>query len=675
MLGVAIRKLNMLSRFSPRSFLISLWQRVPGGSTGAKAVWLWHLLAILVLWRVLDDLKVPKVFESDVFTPKPNKFSDIIAMGLWRGGRIHIGVSAAVLLTVRWWGKEGAATAETRMPAPQSRGWWFWPLLGVILLTALVVRWPRMGLSYWGDEGWALRFYGHGKYEPLRGDDMQGPLKFVPVRWKDVIWDDQTGGNHYLFSALQKVTMDTWRAVKGLPPDAFDETISRLPLLAGGLGSIVAIALFLGWLGRPNAGLLGALYFALHPWHIRYSTEARGYILMLLFFTLAVWALFHALRSGTWRSWVLFGAAELLAIYSWKIAVLPFAAINGLVVLGLLLRKDLPWAARSRTLMRLLIVNATAGALFTAVVMPCTLQSPRALERLKHTGKPMDQKWLENSLSGLLSGTPWRRDAADNPTEHPMREALLASPLGVGFGLISLLGLLVGGAVVCFRARPEQGLLWLLVILSAVAGICVFKWVLGIEWIFWYSFFTILPLAFFTALGLDALLAQSVKPWRIAVRPAQKMVGAVVLALGLLVPLAAFSLSQPQIELMARQPYESNREAFQLTRGKHEPWGFTGESKVITCWLWRHIELYDPRADMKVRDAKRLRERMAEADAIGGHLYYVVGQRAFFRAINSDMQALLDDPALFEKLAVLWAEEDIHIKEIYRYRGKAASAP
>jgi len=38
-----------------------------------------------------------------LFTPKPDKFSDIIAMGLWRGcGLIHIGVSGLVLLTVRW---------------------------------------------------------------------------------------------------------------------------------------------------------------------------------------------------------------------------------------------------------------------------------------------------------------------------------------------------------------------------------------------------------------------------------------------------------------------------------------------------------------------------------------------------------------------------------------------
>lgn len=657
----------------PPQILLRIWHSIPGGSTGGRLIWLWHLVALIFVALILKDLKLPKVFEPDVFTPKPNKFSEILAVGLWRGGLLHLGVSLLILCTVRWWGRPDTdvAIADTRMREVRQRSWWFWPLLGLILFTALMLRWPRMDLSYWGDEGWALRYYGHGKYEPMDGKSLQGPLRFVPVRWTDVFWDDQTGGNHYLFSILQKLTMDSWRAIKGQPPEAFDETISRLPLLAGGLGSIVAIALFLSWLGRPNAGLLAALYFALHPWHIRYSTEARGYILMLLFFTLTVWALLRALRRGTWGAWVLFALAELLAIYSWKIAILPFALINGFIILWLLLRRDSgwSWSTRLASVVRLVVVNLTAGAIFTMLVMPCTLQSPRALERLKHTGKPMGQKWLVNSLSGLLVGTPWQRDAADNPTEHPVREALAVAPLRVGFGLFSAVGLIAAGLITLARIRPEQAILWLLVIASAIAGICVFKWVMRIEWIFWYSFFTILPLAVFSSLGLDSLFCAAASEWRRAASPLRKSLAVMALLFVVLMPVSSFAVSLPQIELMDEQAYEPKREAFEITRGKHEPWGYTGPSKVITCYLWRHIHLYDPRADLYVRNANRLRERMAEADAMDGHLYYVVSMRGFFREFNKDLQAMLDDPVLFEKVATLWAEEDIHTHEVYRYKG------
>jgi len=75
-----------------------------------------------------------------------------------------------------------------------------------------------------------------------------------------------------------------------------------------GSGSIVAIALFLaGWADRMP-GIL--TLFALQPWHIRYGAEARGYILMLLFFTLAIWALpclaqrHVAVMGAVWRGGV-----------------------------------------------------------------------------------------------------------------------------------------------------------------------------------------------------------------------------------------------------------------------------------------------------------------------------------------------------------------------------------
>jgi hypothetical protein len=70
-----------------------------------------------------------------------------------------------------------------------------------------------------------------------------------------------------------------------------------------------------------------------------------------------------------------------------------------------------------------------------------------------------------------------------------------------------------------------------------------------------------------------------------------------------------------------------------------------------------------------VRDARRLAERMAEADSMNGHLYFIVSQRDLFTAMNRDLKTMLEDPQLFEKIATLWAQEDIHTKVIYRYLG------
>jgi len=661
-----------------RSLLATAWSHVPGQSHGARVLWTWHFLALIGLILMLKDWKLPSEWPTDLLNGKPPKFSAVLQLGLWKGGIIHACVSALIVGSVQWWSRAKPCPIETQFPQPQPSRWWFWPVLLVIIVGATSLRLPRMAHSYWGDEGWALRYYGHGKYEAVSGDDMQGPIKFKPVTWSRVLWDDQTGGNHYLFSILQKLTMDTWRSWKGLPVTAFDEAVSRLPLLLGGLASIAAIALFLRWLGRPRAGLFAAAFFAIHPWHIRYSTEARGYILMVFFFTLAVWALLYALRSDRWRGWLWLAALQFLAVYSWKVAALPFLTITSIVSLALLLKRGegAPTIGeRMSRLARPLVVGLTAGALFVFMVAPCSLQSPRAIERLKNTGKPMESHWFYNSLTGLLIGVPWFRASLENPTEVPLKEALAARPLTVRFGLMAALGLLVAGAATLFHHRPLQGWMWLSVFAAGALGASVFKWVMGIEWIFWYFYFIILPLAVFTGLGLDALWSKADTIRLPGAAPLARLTGALCLVLGLLAPPAMAWVAWPQIKLMHWQPYESHRRAFELTRGQHEPWGFEGPSKIITCHLWRHIDLYDPRADTYVRDSKRLRERMAEADQNGGALYYVVGQRKLFRELQADVYAMLRDPQLFELKDILWAEEDIHTLEIFRYRGKATPQP
>jgi hypothetical protein len=63
---------------------------------------------------------------------------------------------------------------------------------------------------------------------------------------------------------------------------------------------------------------------------------------------------------------------------------------------------------------------------------------------------------------------------------------------------------------------------------------------------------------------------------------------------------------------------------------------------------------------------------MKQADEIDGELYYVVGQRLLFRGLQKEVMAILSDTALFEKTHVLWAEEEIHTLEIYRYKKRAA---
>ena len=643
---------------STRSRLSSWWKAVPGATDGAKGVWLWHLLALVALVIFLKEFKTP--WELKLNGPvSASLFKYGFQVGLWWGAVAHVAISLLLLATPRLWGGGAATEPSSVSTTAQPLRWGFWLALAVIFAGALWLRLPRMNLSYWGDEGWAARYYSHGNWRPAKGKTYQDALTFEKVDWRKTLWDDHTGGNHYFFSAVDRLTLDTWRAVSGLPDYAFSEAVSRLPPLLAGLASLVALALFLAWLGYARAGLLAALLLALHPWHIRYSSEARGYTMMLLFFILAVWALMAGLRgTGRWRPWLLFALTSFLAAWSWKLAVVPLLAVNAVFLVLLVLGVVCPAQARVVVFKRWLVAGLTAGALFVFLAGPGIAQSPYVTEDLRNSGEPMDGLWVRKSLSGMVFGAPWDREDQLNPHETPIREQWQARPLLTGFALGTEVLMLVGGAWVLSRRQRLLGLGMVAVLLSAVAGAWLFKTVLRVEWIYWYSFFVMLPVMLFKSAALDGLMAGVQR------RRALPALAALVLA----IPGASWAVSAPQIRFLHKHSYENMRAAFELSRGKHEPWAFAGPSKVYTCYLWRHLSLYDPRGNIHVRTGAELRALMAEVDRVNGELYYIIGQRELCLSMNPDLMEVVHNPQLFEKKATLWAERAIFTLEVYHYR-------
>jgi hypothetical protein len=654
---------------------------LPGGSTGARLFWFWHLLISVVCLRYLDQAKSPERmrFTRQAAEGLKHHLSDYVEIGLWKAAVFHLIVSALILVTVRWWGRPTVSTIEPQLPKGAISTRWFLGLLAVLLVGAATLRLARMDQSYWGDEGWALSAYVHGNYKPADGKDWQGELVLKPAPWQATLWNDSNGGNHYFFSVLQRLTLDTWRSIKGLPDTAFDEAVSRIPPFTFGLASIALAGLLLRWLGRPRTGLLLALLLTVHPWHIRYSTEARGYALMLCLFIAFLWFLLLAARDGRWRWWAGVSISGFLCVWSWKLAALSVIAANAVVLLYLLLGRrggqspNPSWAARSNAVLRLIVANLTGGAFCVAMVMPAVMQSPEVTARFQKMGKPMGITWLENSLSGVLIGVPWKRATAGNPVEAPLVEALAAHPVTASLGIFGVVALMGLGLASLLRRHSLHALLCLALFAASAVGAALFKWRLGVEWIYWYFYPLVLPAAALFAAGLDACWSavdSNASPWR------RLACGAAAA----LIPAAwVFSIS-PFLVLSIRHPYESQRESFLHTRGRHEPWGphgpFTGPSKIITCHLWRHIDLYDPRALLTVRDAASLKAQMRRVDEIGGELYFVVGMVAFAEATTPDLMALLRNETFFDPAEKLWAQEHIHHLEAFHYhKGSASQLP
>jgi hypothetical protein len=651
----------------------------------AETKWLWGFLIFLLafLLEYATDLKSPSEtswFKSIASGERPT-FKTYLAVGLWYGTWIHVVLVAALVLTVRWWGTSKPARHDVGLGTHQNMNpRWFWILLAVICVASGVVRWPKMSLSYWGDEGWAVAPYVYGKQVPVDPGQPQGEMVLKPVSWLNTAFDDRTCGNHYLFSLSQRATLEMWRTLSGPPPDAFDETISRLPPFAAGIASLAALALMLRWLGRPGAGLASALMLSLHPWHFRYSTEARGYTMMLFFLIAACWFAFIALKHGRWRWWLLFGLAEFLCMYSWKGVMYPLAAANIILMLWIWLGKRLPSdnadGNRSATFARFLVANILAAGLFINLVYPCLLQVKDAKAHLVQlSGRPMDRVWMDNAIYGVFTGMFWHVEDKENPTEVVGAHQMRLHPVRTRVNFIAYAALLGIGLVSLARRNAWHTAIQLAMLAAGVVGAVCFRLLIGAEWLYWYFFFVTLPLAMLGGFGIDALTTRLRAAWLACRQPSsQAHVFASVPVLGALclgLPGAYADLGLPAVRLMSTQPYENHRGAFQATRGRHEPLHFTGPSNVHTLYLWRYISLYDPRGDTHVRKMDAMRERIAQVEKDKGELYVVIGHRRMARGLNPALMDFITKSGAFEHLTTFWAPEELHSLHCYRYRHAA----
>ncbi len=219
-------------------------------------------------------------------------------------------VSALLLLTSFYWSQQSPGPATT--PAPRRSSRFFWPLLLAILALAALLRIPAMNSTVTFDEQDKLRRNTHGWLDQSAEKGSQ----FERLPWSNTFWESGGGNNHVLYSILSRISMDCWRKLSGSSEEVFSRWAMRIPALLGGLLGILFIALLGKRLISPETGLLAALLLAVHPGHIDYSLEARGYSLMMAFGTASWLAMVSALRSGTWPAWIAFAGCQLLALLS-----------------------------------------------------------------------------------------------------------------------------------------------------------------------------------------------------------------------------------------------------------------------------------------------------------------------------------------------------------------------
>jgi hypothetical protein len=559
-------------------------------------------------------------------------------------------LAAVLLLTARRWLTRGDAVevAELAPPARLPRRA-FWLLLAAAVVTCGVLGYPRLSFSLWDDEETTVRYSVDGFYQR----DDSGELSFVEAKWRDTFWFYRWPNNHVPFSVLSRLTLTGWRAVARPDRRFVKEEVFRLPAYLAGLASLALTAAFLRRLGFWASGVCAAWFLALHPWMLRYTTEGRGYALMLALIPLTLTLWVRALHRGSWGRWLAFGASQFLLLYTFPGGFYLLLVLNGVTALALWrLHRGTP--VLGQQVPRWLVVNVAGAMAWMQLMLPNMMQ---LLEWLGTAIPDTPQRFLANVLGFLWVGVSWRvgGEAAFYPE---LVDMALPHPIAFRVGLVATLALVAAGFLRLLAAGGVRGLLSL--VLLAPGPLTYWMAMARNDRVHeWYYLFALPGLVALFALGLGGLFSWVRGP----------RLRAALTATAMLVALGSYALwtALPRDALRSGS-IQPVRESVLLTRGTLDPFA-PGNERIITTSFKRGPTYYDPLL-IRIDSMAEMRELMQRADRTGATLYVNLGKPEQAALAHPDLFALVDDPSAFEVVTTLYGFEPRGHRIIYRYRGE-----
>jgi hypothetical protein len=388
----------VLSFFAPgisfwgRSDSVRRWRIVLSVLAGATAI---ALLVTTKPWVALTEIRG----KTDTL--------DYVRIYGWIAGAINVVLLACLAILCPWWArlrdlKPASAASVERSATPR----WFWPLVIVAMATTFFYSLPRMADGFWDDEELNVRTTLWGKFKPNK---KTSEVEFVRFDWLETVYGYSKGPNtHTLFAILSRACEEAWNLVakpKGFP---LVEWPFRLPALIFGVLAVAAFAWLLRDFGMPATGVAAAWLLAVHPWSIRYASEARGYSFVI--FVVPVLFVFwrRAMVMGAWRWWSAYALAEFLLFYCYPGSAFILIVLN-LLTLGLLAAAPGCAEPRLAQIGRWFCVNVVAAMLTLQLMLPLYPQARLYFDFVSSQGFVSGWQWVRNTVAYMIGGAPWTK--------------------------------------------------------------------------------------------------------------------------------------------------------------------------------------------------------------------------------------------------------------------------
>ena len=385
----------------------NFWKRYSG--SGQLVPFFCVLVMAAAAWTLFFDnpagaslTNIRTIVDGDI-----QSIEHVIDNGLHLGALIASCVLTSWLLVSPWWARPAEA-GDNSKPEPASHldytplrsrrspdglsRKWFWILVISAAVVGGTLRVPLLNHSFENDEEVAYRKFIHGR----NIIDENGQVVKKHASWYRTWFYNVTGNNHVLQSVASRLTLDKFGDSSG----SNHEALSRALPLAAGLLTIVAMSVVMWQSGTGFSAVLAAWLLAIHPWHQRYSVEARGYSLMLLFAVLAVIFLLPALQQKSWLTWLGFGLSQLACLLCFPAAIYPIAAINIGVLVHLARRHDIA------NLKKWLTVSIVGAAVFFQIMTPSFLRMIEWLDTPYETPRAINAAWFIDLWSEVAAGLP-----------------------------------------------------------------------------------------------------------------------------------------------------------------------------------------------------------------------------------------------------------------------------